>query len=104
MVAGEPVGYALARIPLSGETRGNLAAGGVGEGRPLTERDRWIATQVGPELRARGILFAGLDVIGEYLTEINVTSPTCVRELDAAFGLDIAGSLMDALEERLGGD
>jgi glutathione synthase len=104
MVAGEPVDYALARIPLPGETRGNLAAGGIGEGRPLTERDRWIASQVGPELRARGILFAGLDVIGDYLTEINVTSPTCVRELDAAFGLDIAGSLMDALEERLGVD
>jgi glutathione synthase len=104
VVAGEPVSYALARIPLPGETRGNLAAGGIGEGRPLTGRDRWIAAQVGPELRARGILFAGLDVIGEYLTEINVTSPTCVRELDAAFGLDIAGSLMGALEERLGAD
>ena len=104
LVAGEPVDYALARIPLPGETRGNLAAGGIGEGRPLTERDRWIAAQVGPELRARGILFAGLDVIGDYLTEINVTSPTCVRELDAAFGLDIAGSLMRVLEERLGGN
>ena len=104
VVAGESVDYALARIPLPGETRGNLAAGGIGEGRPLTERDRWIAAQVGPELCARGILFAGLDIIGDYLTEINVTSPTCVRELDASFGLDIAGSLMGVLEERLGGN
>jgi glutathione synthase len=102
MVAGEPVDFALARIPLPGETRGNLAAGGIGEGRPLTERDRWIAAQVGPALVARGILFAGLDVIGDYLTEINVTSPTCARELDAAFGLDIAGNLLGAIEERLG--
>jgi glutathione synthase len=100
LVAGEPAAYALARIPRPGETRGNLAAGGTGEGRPLTERDRWISAQVGPDLRARGILFAGLDVIGDYLTEINVTSPTCIRELDAQFGLDIAGGLMDALERR----
>jgi glutathione synthase len=102
MVDGEPVPYALARIPRPGETRGNLAAGGRGEGRPLTERDRWIAGEVGPELVRRGILFAGLDVIGDYLTEINVTSPTCIRELDAQFGLDVAGSLLDRLEERLG--
>jgi glutathione synthase len=102
LVDGEPVPYSLARIPRPGETRGNLAAGGKGEGRPLTERDRWIAGEVGPELVRRGILFAGLDVIGDYLTEINVTSPTCIRELDAQFGLDIAGSLLDRLEERLG--
>ena len=101
MIDGEPVPYALARIPAKGETRGNLAAGGRGEGVPLSERDRWIAAQVGPQLRARGILFAGLDVIGDYLTEVNVTSPTCIRELDAQFGLDIAGDLMDVIAERV---
>jgi glutathione synthase len=102
LIDGEPVPYALARIPRPGETRGNLAAGGTGVGRPLNERDRWIAAQVGPELRRRGIVFAGLDVIGDYLTEINVTSPTCIRELDTQFGLDIAGGLMDRIEEGLG--
>ena len=102
VVDGEPVPYALARIPAAGETRGNLAAGGRGEGRPLGDRDRWIAEQVGPELVRRGIYFAGLDVIGDYLTEINITSPTCIRELDAAYGLDIAGDLLDRLEEKLG--
>ena len=101
LIAGEPVPYALARIPKAGETRGNLAAGASSEGRPLTERDRWIADQVGPELRVRGIVFAGLDVIGDYLTEVNITSPTCIRELDAQFGLDIAGGLMDVIAERL---
>ncbi|MEJ2692815.1 MAG: glutathione synthase [Candidatus Thiodiazotropha sp.] len=101
MIDGKPVPYALARIPAQGETRGNLAAGGRGEGVPLSERDRWIAAQVGPELRDRGILFAGLDVIGDYLTEINVTSPTCIRELDAQFNLDIAGELMDAIAAKL---
>lgn len=101
MVDGEPVPYALARVPAPGETRGNLAAGGRGEGRPLSERDRWIAAQVGTELRRRGILFAGLDVIGEFLTEINITSPTCIRELDAQYGLDIGGQLMDVIAERL---
>ncbi len=101
MIEGEPVPYALARIPAEGETRGNLAAGGRGEGVPLSERDRWIAAQVGLELRARGILFAGLDVIGDYLTEINVTSPTCIRELDAQYGLDIAGDLMDVIAARV---
>ncbi len=102
MIDGKPVPYALARIPAKGETRGNLAAGGRGEGIPLSDRDRWIAAQVGPELRARGIIFAGLDVIGDYLTEVNVTSPTCIRELDARFGLDIAGELMDAIAAKLG--
>jgi glutathione synthase len=101
MINGEPVPYCLARIPAPGETRGNLAAGASAEGRPLTDRDRWIAAQVGPALRARGILFAGLDVIGDSLTEINVTSPTCIRELDAQFGLDIAGDLMDAIAAQL---
>ncbi len=102
MIDGNPVPYALARIPAQGETRGNLAAGGRGEGIPLSERDRWIAAEVGPELRKRGILFAGLDVIGDYLTEVNVTSPTCIRELDAQFGLDIAGDLMDSIVTKLG--
>jgi len=102
LLDGDPVPYALARIPRPGETRGNLAAGGTGIGQPLSERDRWIASQVGPELRRRGILFAGLDVIGDYLTEINITSPTCIRELDARFGLDIAGDLLTKLEESMG--
>ena len=102
MVDGEAIPYALARLPAPGETRGNLAVGGRGEGRALTERDRWIAAQVGPELRRRGILFAGLDVIGDYLTEINITSPTCVRELDAQYGLDIGGALMDVIAGKLG--
>jgi glutathione synthase len=101
MVDGEAVPYALARIPAEGETRGNLAAGGRGEGVPLSERDRWIANQVGPELKKRGILFAGLDVIGDYLTEINVTSPTCIRELDHQYELDIAGDLMDCIAKYL---
>jgi glutathione synthase len=101
MVDGAPVPYGLARIPAPGESRGNLAAGASAEGRPLGGRERWIAAQVGPELKRRGILFAGLDVIGDYLTEINVTSPTCIRELDSGFGLDIAGDLMDAIAIRL---
>jgi glutathione synthase len=98
LVDGEPVPYCLARIPQGDEFRGNLAAGGRGEGRPLTERDRWIAQQVGPEMKRRGMLFVGLDVIGDYLTEVNVTSPTCIRELDAQFGLNIAGMLFDRIE------
>ncbi|WP_428612328.1 glutathione synthase [Shewanella sp.] len=101
MVDGEPVPYGLSRIPTNGETRGNLAAGGRGEGRPLTEREQWIAAQVGPTLKAQGILFAGLDVIGDYLTEVNVTSPTCIRELDNQFGLDIGMQLMDVIEAKL---
>ena len=101
MVDGNPVPYALARIPKSGENRGNLAAGGTGKGIALSDRDYWICEQVGPALKEKGILFAGLDVIGDYLTEINVTSPTCIRELDEQFELDIAGDLMDAIELRL---
>ena len=101
MIDGEPVPYALARIPAEGETRGNLAAGGRGEGVELSDRDRWICEQVGPELRKRGLAFVGLDVIGDYLTEINVTSPTCIRELDRLYGLDIAGQLMDCIQARL---
>ncbi|MDQ3618119.1 MAG: glutathione synthase [Pseudomonadota bacterium] len=100
LVNGEPVDYCLARIPQGDEFRGNLAAGGRGEGRPLSERDRWIAAQVGPVMKRRGMLFVGLDVIGDYLTEVNVTSPTCIRELDAQFGLNIASDLFDAIEAR----
>jgi glutathione synthase len=101
MVDGEPVPYALARIPQHGEVRGNLAAGGRGEPRALSERDRWIAAQVGPRLREMGLLFVGLDVIGDYLTEINVTSPTCVRELDAGCKLDIGNDVIAAIEQKL---
>lgn len=103
LVDGEPVDYVLARIPQGDEFRGNLAAGGRGEGRPISARDRWIAEQVGPEMKRRGMLFVGLDVIGDYLTEVNVTSPTCVRELDAQFGVNIAGLLFDAIERKLAG-
>ncbi|MFA5549171.1 MAG: glutathione synthase [Porticoccaceae bacterium] len=102
MVDGEPVPYCLARIPASGESRGNLAAGGRGVVQPLSPRDREIAEAIGPVLRDKGILFAGLDVIGDYLTEINVTSPTCAREIDAAEGTRIGPRLMDAIARRLG--
>ncbi|MFC5577302.1 glutathione synthase [Lysobacter niabensis] len=102
LIDGEPVDYCLARIPQGDEFRGNLAVGGKGRGQPLSERDRWIAAQVGPEMKRRGMVFVGLDVIGDYLTEVNVTSPTCIRELDAQFGLNIAGMLFDAIERRLG--
>jgi len=101
LVDGHPVPYALARIPTGGETRGNLAAGGRGEGRELTDRDLWICKQVAPTLKEKGLLFVGLDVIGDYLTEINVTSPTCIRELNNQFGLDIGMQLMDAIERKL---
>lgn len=101
MIDGEPVPYALARIPQGDEFRGNLAAGGKGVGIALSERDRWIAAQVGPELKRRGMLFVGLDVIGDWLTEVNVTSPTCLRELDTQYGLNIAGQLFDVIESRL---
>lgn len=102
MIDGSAVPYCLARVPLAGESRGNLAAGGRGVPQPLSERDQWIADQVGPSLREKGLIFAGLDVIGDYLTEINVTSPTCIREIDAGFDLDIAGDLMDCIEEKMG--
>jgi len=101
LIDGEPVPYALARVPAKGETRGNLAAGGTGIGVELSERDRWICDQVAPRLKEMGLMFVGLDVIGDYLTEVNVTSPTCIRELDAQYGLDIAGQLMDAIERKL---
>jgi glutathione synthase len=101
VINGEAVPFALARIPAQGETRGNLAAGGTAEGRPLTERDQWIADQVGPTLVEKGLVFVGLDVIGDYLTEINVTSPTCVQELDQQFGLNISAKLLDHIEDHL---
>ncbi|MEM7282375.1 MAG: glutathione synthase [Pseudomonadota bacterium] len=101
VVNGEPVPYALARIPAEGESRGNLAAGGSSKGVPLTDRDRWLVQEIAPVLKKKGIYFAGLDVIGDYVTEINVTSPTCVRELDAEFGLDIAGDLVEILHNLL---
>jgi len=101
LIEGEPVPYALARIPSQGENRGNLAAGGRGEGRELTDRDREICARVAPAIKEKGLMFVGLDVIGDYLTEINVTSPTCIRELDAAYGIDIGGMLMDAIDKRL---
>ncbi len=101
LVNGEAIPYALARIPATGELRGNLAAGGHGEGVPLSARDQWICDQVGPVLREKGLLFVGLDVIGPYLTEINVTSPTCIRELDQLYGLDIAGQFMKVIENQL---
>lgn len=101
VVDGEPVPYCLARIPKSGETRGNLAAGGRGEARPLSESDWAIARKVAPVLKEKGLIFVGLDIIGDSLTEINVTSPTCVREIEAAFPISVTGMLMDAIEKRL---
>ncbi|WP_127959099.1 glutathione synthase [Serratia microhaemolytica] len=101
VVDGEPVPYCLARIPAQGETRGNLAAGGRGEARPLSESDWEIARAVAPTLKQKGLIFVGLDVIGDRLTEINVTSPTCIREIEAAFPVSISGMLMDAIEKRL---
>ena len=101
LIEGEPVPHALARIPTGDDNRGNLVMGAVGKGQDLSERDRWICAEVGPALKERGVIFAGIDVIGDYLTEINVTSPTGVRELDAQFGLNIAGTLFDAIEARL---
>ncbi len=101
LIDGEAVPYALARVPASGETRGNLAAGGTGIGVELSARDRWICQQVSPVLKQQGILFAGIDIIGDYLTEINITSPTCIRELDQIYSLDIAGDLMRCIEQHL---
>lgn len=101
LIDGKAIPYALARVPAAGETRGNLAAGGTGVGVELSERDQWICQQVGPTLKQQGILFAGIDVIGDYLTEINITSPTCIRELDQIYSLDIAGDLMRCIEKYL---
>ena len=101
IINGTPVDYALARIPPEGETRGNLAAGGTGQGVALTARDYWLCEQVSEKLKAMGLIFVGMDVIGDYITEINVTSPTCIRELDSLYNLNISGLLMDALEEKI---
>ncbi|TPH18065.1 glutathione synthase [Litorilituus lipolyticus] len=101
IVNGEPMPYCLARIPAQGETRGNLAAGGSGVARPLSPSDKLIAQTIGPELKKRGLYFVGLDVIGDKVTEINVTSPTCIREIEAAYPINISGKLMDAIEDKL---
>jgi glutathione synthase len=101
LIDGEPFPYALARIPAAGETRGNLAAGGTGKGIELTDNDYWICSQVGPALREQGLVFVGIDVIGSYLTEINVTSPTCIRELDRLYNVDIASQVIDAIAARI---
>lgn len=98
LINGEPVPHALARIPAEDDFRGNIASGARTEGRELTDRDYWICEQVGPTLREKGLNFVGLDVIGDYLTEINVTSPTCVRELEAAFDINICGDFFDYIE------
>ncbi len=100
MIDGEPVPFVLARIPQGDEIRGNLAAGGRGEARPINDDERRIAARVGPELKQRGLLFVGLDVIGSYLTEVNVTSPTCIREIDREYGYGIADKLIEAVEQR----
>lgn len=101
IVNGEPMPYCLARIPAQGETRGNLAAGGRGVARPLSPTDKLIAETIAPELKKRGLYFVGLDVIGDKVTEINVTSPTCIREIEAAYPINISGKLMDAIEENI---
>ncbi len=101
IIDGEPVPYALARIPKEGEIRGNLAAGGSAKGVKLTTRDKWICKQLAPTLKEKGLLFVGIDVIGDYLTEINVTSPTCIRELDTIYELNIASDLMDTIEQQI---
>jgi glutathione synthase len=101
LIDGEPVDYALARIPRAGETRGNLAAGGTGKGVALSDRDRWICKQVGPILKDMGMIFVGLDVIGDYLTEVNVTSPTCIRELDTIYNINIGDQLMESIKQKL---
>lgn len=101
IVNGEPMPYCLARIPAKGETRGNLAAGGRGVARPLSPTDKLIADTIAPELKKRGLFFVGLDVIGDKITEINVTSPTCIREIEAAYPINISGKLMDAIEENI---
>jgi glutathione synthase len=101
LIDGKPVPHALARIPKAGESRGNLAAGGRGVAQPLSARDREIAGALGPALAARGLLLVGLDVIGDWLTEVNVTSPTCFREIQDQSGFDVAGMFLTALEEKL---
>jgi len=101
LINGKPIDHALARIPAKGNFKGNLAAGATGVGQPLSKRDYWLCKQIAPTLKAKGLLFVGLDVIGDYITEINVTSPTCIRELDTQFALNIAGVLFDAIEQQI---
>ena len=101
LIDGSPIEYCLARVPAIGESRGNLAAGGSGEVQALSDRDRWICDQVGPALNQKGLIFVGIDVIGDYLTEINVTSPTCVKEIDKVCNLDIPGKLIDTILRKL---
>ncbi len=101
LIDGVPIPYALARIPAEGENRGNLAAGASSRGMPLSKRETWICQQLAPSLRERGLIFVGIDVIGGYLTEINVTSPTCIRELDSEFDLNISATLFECLEQKL---
>lgn len=101
LINGNPVPYALARIPAKGETRANLAVGGEGVGMELTDRDRWICEQVAPVLKAKGLIFVGIDVIGDYLTEVNVTSPTCIRELDKQYNINISALLMDWIADQI---
>lgn len=101
MINGDPVSHVLARVPSNNDWRGNLAAGAKGIVQPLSARDKWICDQVGPVLRQRGLYFAGLDVIGDFLTEINVTSPTCIREIDAGAKLNVSAMLLDSLEKLL---
>ena len=101
LINGKPVDYALARMPAEGNFKGNLAAGAIGVGQPLSERDRFLCKQIAPTLIEKELIFVGLDVIGDYITEINVTSPTCIRELDSQFGLNISSELLDVIEEKL---
>lgn len=101
LINGKPVDYALARMPAEGNFKGNLAAGAIGVGQPLSERDRFLCKQIAPTLIEKELIFVGLDVIGDYITEINVTSPTCIRELDSQFGLNISAELLDVVEEKL---
>lgn len=102
LINGKPIPYALARIPKAGDFRGNLATGGSYQGVELNKRDRWICAQLEPILKENGLMFVGIDIIGDYLTEINVTSPTCIRELDRIFNLNIAGTLFDAIDQQQG--
>ena len=101
LIDGTPIDHCLARIPSIGESRGNLAAGGNGVVQELSTRDRWICEQIGPSLQKKGLVFVGIDVIGDYLTEINVTSPTCVREIDQVVDQDIPGKLIESLLKKL---
>ena len=101
LINGKPVDYALARLPAKCSFKGNLAAGAKGVGQPLSDRDRYLCAQIAPSLIEKGLVFVGVDVIGDFITEINVTSPTCIRELDKQFGINISSTLLDEVERRL---